>query len=248
MTYLAFHAVFILPPIVLLSLVAARLDSVRWRHIGIVALLCTIALAYTTPWDNYLIYKQVWSYGPDRVIETIGWVPVEEYLFFVLQPLLSGLWLLWMLHLLPPRTHRPDGGTGRRIGTVFGICITVIGVFCLTRDSSLYMGLILVWAGPVMAGQWFLAGGKFLDKACWIGIAVPSVYLWIVDGIALSQGIWSISSRYTVGWMPLGLPVEEALFFLITNVLVIQGILMFHPLRPAGGRHSRPKTQNRSYS
>jgi len=38
-----------------------------------------------------------------RVVGTIGYVPVEEYLFFLLQPILTGLWLYWLL----PRTSEP---------------------------------------------------------------------------------------------------------------------------------------------
>ena len=246
MTYLAFHAAFILPPIVLLAFVAARLDSIRRRDIGIVFLLCGIALVYTTPWDNYLIYKNVWSYGADRVVGTIGYVPVEEYLFFVFQPLLSGLWLLCILHMLPPHSVRSNIVTIRRIGAVAGVAVTVGGAIFLTTEATLYAGLILVWAGPIVSGQWFLAGEKFLNRACLIGIGVPTVYLWTADRFALSDGIWSISSRYTVGWHAFGLPVEEALFFLITNVLVVQGILMFHPLLSSSQRHPQSTSQTPS--
>jgi len=42
-------------------------------------------------------------YGMGRVVGTIGYVPVEEYLFFLLQPILTGLWLYWLL----PRTSEP---------------------------------------------------------------------------------------------------------------------------------------------
>lgn len=247
MTYLAFHAFFILPPIVLLAFVVASLDSVRRRDIGIVLLLSAIALVYTTAWDNYLIYKNVWSYGPDRVLGTIGYVPIEEYLFFIFQPLLSGLWLLWMLHLQKPERMRSNVRTIRRLGAAVGLSLTVIGGICLMAEESLYMGLILVWAGPVVSGQWFLAGETFLNRACLIGIAAPTVYLWIADRFALNSGIWSISDRYTVGWDVFGLPVEEALFFLITNVLVVQGILMFHPLRSASERRPLSTSQNPSY-
>jgi len=31
-----------------------------------VAADCLLALVYTTPWDNYLIWRDVWHYGTDR--------------------------------------------------------------------------------------------------------------------------------------------------------------------------------------
>ncbi len=196
-----------------------------------VALLCAIALVYTTPWDNYLVYREVWAYGADRIIGTIGYVPVEEYLFFILQPILSGLWLLVVLDRLPPRVWPGDAQTIRRLGAFGGLLITAAGAVCLTSESTFYLGLILAWAGPVLAGQWYLAGERFATRAWSVGIAVPTVYLWIADRVAISDGIWSISTRYTVGWEPLGLPIEEAVFFLVTNALIVQGVLMFDPLR-----------------
>jgi len=68
-----------------------------------VAADCPAGAVYTTPWDNYLIWRDVWHYGTDRVVGTIGYVPVEEYLFFLLQPILTGFWLYWLLS----RTSEP---------------------------------------------------------------------------------------------------------------------------------------------
>lgn len=86
MSYLQFHLLFVLPPILLLALGRekpfARLG--RWAGLG-VPVMSLVALAYTTPWDNYLIRQGVWVYGEGRVLGTVGYVPLEEYLFFVLQ-------------------------------------------------------------------------------------------------------------------------------------------------------------------
>ena len=60
--------------------------ALKW--LGVVLLL---AFAYTTPWDNYLVFREVWGYPPGRVLATIGYVPVEEYAFFLLQPIMTGL-------------------------------------------------------------------------------------------------------------------------------------------------------------
>ncbi|MEX0600562.1 MAG: lycopene cyclase domain-containing protein [Rhodothermales bacterium] len=274
MTYLTFHLVFLLPPIAVLALALRRVDAAR-GSIKFVALLCGLALVYTTPWDNYLVYREVWSYGSDRVAGTIGYVPVEEYLFFLLQPLLTGLWLLVVLDRLPHsipgcrhpgrrrsdvqsdvrpgmpsgaarnvRSEAPSGApaaspsdvqTLRRAGAVAGSVVALTGALCIAFEQTLYLGLILAWAGPVVAGQWFLAGERFINRACLPGIAVPTLYLWIADRIAIGDGIWSISTRYTIGWEPLGLPVEEAVFFLVTNILVVQGLLMFIDGKPSSG-------------
>ena len=60
-----------------------------------------------------------------------------------------------------------------------------------------------------------------------LGVAVPTVYLWIIDRIALATGIWHISPTYTTGIALFGLPIEEALFFLVTNLFVVQGLVLF---------------------
>ena len=234
MTYLTFHLVFILPPIVALG-VAAR-GLLRGRRTALAVLgVPVLALLWTTPWDNYLVWRGVWDYGPDRVVATLGYVPVEEYLFFLLQPLLTGLWLL----ILVRRRSAPSspGGPGVRwAGTLAYAALTVAGVVALGHTAGTYMGLILVWSAPVLALQWAWAGGEIWRRrraAAW-GVAVPTLWLWIADATAIHLGVWTISERYTTGWMLGPLPVEEALFFLVTNALVVQGVLLFlHPPRPA---------------
>ena len=60
-----------------------------------------------------------------------------------------------------------------------------------------------------------------------VGIAVPTLYLMLIDRIAIGMGIWTLSDAHTVGITLLGLPVEEALFFFLTNVFAIQTIVMY---------------------
>ena len=230
MSYFAFHFVFILPPILLLALVQrqplAGIGGLRaWLGLPLIALL---ALVYTTPWDNYLIWRDVWHYGNGRVVGTIGYVPVEEYLFFVLQPILTGLWLYWLL----PRTREPVqqeySATVQITGTCFWVALSLGGVLMLNWNPGVYLGLILVWASPILALQWVI-GAKQLwaTKRTWLlGTLVPTLYLWVADRIAIGQGIWSISNAYTTGLHLFGLPFEEATFFLVTNLLVVQGVLL----------------------
>ena len=93
MTYGAFLLLFLVLPILALAVALRRRMTRAWRwSVGAVAL---IAVLYTTPWDNFIVAQGVWSYPPDRVLGvTLGLVPLEEYVFFVLQVLLTGLVLL----------------------------------------------------------------------------------------------------------------------------------------------------------
>lgn len=232
MTYLQFHLVFLLPPLLgLAGLQTGRLGQPAWRRARFtLPTIALIALLYTTPWDNYLVYRGVWSYGPDRVWATLGYVPVEEYAFFVLQPLLTGLYFYHRLARSPHVSPPTGASSARWIGTGAGLLLTALGVGLLRTDATLYLGLILVWSGPVLAAQWAYAGGWFwrLRRLWGRSVLLPTLYLWGADWVALRFGIWSISDRYTTGLHLAGLPLEEAVFFLVTNLLVVQGLIMLH--------------------
>ena len=59
-------------------------------------------------------------------------------------------------------------------------------------------------------------------------IVLPTVYLWIVDTLALKRGTWVIESGTKLGWhLWDGLEIEEAVFFLMTNVLIVFGLVAF---------------------
>jgi lycopene cyclase domain-containing protein len=104
MTYFGFLGIFLVPPIVLLLvLLRGRLGR---SQVAALALVVVLALAYTTPWDNYLVIRGVWTFDRARIAERFIWrVPLEEYLFYVLQVLMSGLFTLWLL------TRRSRPGT-----------------------------------------------------------------------------------------------------------------------------------------
>ncbi|MCJ1464916.1 hypothetical protein MMC07_003531 [Pseudocyphellaria aurata] len=99
------------------------------------------------------------------------------------------------------------------------------------RGKGFYMGLILVWAVPFALMLWNLAYQFVillpLSKTV-LPIAAPTLYLWIVDTLALRRGTWVIESGTKLEWHIWdGLEVEEAVFFLATNVLIVFGLIAF---------------------
>lgn len=237
LTYLGFHAVFLLPPIVVLAVAVGRRRSrfdlsewrARWAGFGILAV---IALGYTTPWGNYLIARDVWWYGEGAVVATVWLAPVEEYLFMILQPLVVVLWLA----LLASSSRRPSHAANvtvtrrqRLVGVVAGGVVLAVGAVCLLTTRTYYLGAILAWAAPVLALQWGF-GWPYLwaaRRTLALGVGVPTLYFWAADWVAIELGVWVISETYTTGVTLLGLPVEEAAFFLVTNVFVVQGLVLF---------------------
>lgn len=232
MTYLQFLLVFLIPPIALLSFYfkkSKRTD--KTFYLKGVTTLCTLAFIWTTPWDNYLVATNIWGYGADRVLITIGYVPIEEYTFFFLQTIMTGLWCF----LITSKLNVNENKTEKQ--PVLGLSILVglffLGVYSLFFKQSTYLGLILSWAMPICLLQWSI-GGKYLLAnlkqylAC---IAPPTVYLWLADFYAIKDDIWYISEETILGIKFGHLPLEEATFFLVTNMMVAQGLILFQAMR-----------------
>lgn len=127
--------------------------------------------------------------------------------------------------------HNPFGQkllVRKRIGQVILILCCIVPILLRNGDTTgTYMRLIFVWAAPVLLMLWTFAYQLLicLPKTHTIlPIAVPTIYLWIVDTLALHRGTWSIALGTKLGihlW-PF-LEIEEAVFFLITNTLVVWG-------------------------
>ena len=95
MTYARFLGLFLLPPIVLLGMLTRR--SLDGKTLRALAALVGVSVVYTAPWDNLIVLNGVWTWDPRKVTgRTLGVVPLEEYAFFVLQTLATGLLTAWV--------------------------------------------------------------------------------------------------------------------------------------------------------
>lgn len=228
LTYPTFHLIFTIPVFVVIAAVYfyRRLHADDWSPWGTV-LVTFIAFTYTTPWDSYMIGQEVWWYGDGVLLARFWRVPVGEYFFFVIQPLITGFWLYIVLTRLD--TDRAGSWTPRWLLTAAGVGITAIGWWWAQGTPTFYLGMILVWAGPVLVLQWGY-GGHYLLRNIHVvaaGVTPATLYLASADRVAIENGVWVISEELTTGIYVLGLPVEEGLFFLVTNLLVVQGIMLF---------------------
>lgn len=227
LTYLEFHALFVLPVVLGLGVAVGRERRRHEVRPVAVAIIVALALAYTIPWDNYLVGLGVWEYGAGRVFGTLWLAPIEEYLFIALQPVLTAFWLARVA-----RGQRPSVSVSfpdRLGGLLAGLAISLAGLGFTTRSGTVYLGAILAWAGPVLALQWAVGWPYLLARwrTTLAGILAPTLYLCVVDAVAIDLGIWRFSAELTTGLTVLGLPVEEATFFLVTNALVVQGLLLY---------------------
>lgn len=249
-TYRGFLVVALLPLVLaLLALAWRRLRRPLVAGTGLVAL---VGLLYTIPWDNALIARGVWWYGDGTVLATLHFAPVEEYLFVLLQVVLTALWVALLRGRFDREVPTRDDGEAdwtavsrrdRLVGVAAGLLVGGVGVALLTVEATFYAGAILAWAAPVLAVQWAFGWPHLWRnrRLTALAVGVPTVYLAAADRVAIELGLWSLSPRYTTGVLVAGLPVEEGAFFLVTNVFVVQGLLLFlWVVDPAAGTSTRP--------
>ncbi|KAG0151036.1 hypothetical protein CROQUDRAFT_651553 [Cronartium quercuum f. sp. fusiforme G11] len=238
MTYWVFHLCFTLPPAftlhALLKPILSTGDTFRFFF------LSTIAVLYTLPWDSYIIHHKAWSYAPWAVTATIFKVPIEEVFFFVIQTILTGyLYTLFTFPLLPALYLLPAPNTFATRHPVLwailrwtpSLVFAGLGILswtiCQTGTHLFYLTCIGFWAMPICSFLWAIAGDHVLlrpSSIFWSTI-IPTIYLCSVDTIALRRGIWSISAPTSLGifvWPDL--PLEEAIFFLVTNFVLVLGL------------------------
>lgn len=239
MTYFEFLGIFLVLPILALGALAIRTR----RRTGAPSPLpywaifahVVIALIYTTPWDNYLVATGVWWYDPELVTGIVfGWVPIEEYTFFVLQPILIGLWLVYWIRRLPEERHPrvPASTAARARWTTFALVALVwaVGTWLLFSgwNPGTYLGLALAWALPPVLLQ--IGFGGDILRRYWrlvaLGILIPTIYLSAADSLAITAGTWTIDPAQSTGLMLGELPVEEILFFFLTSTLLTLGLVL----------------------
>ncbi|MCB0044006.1 MAG: lycopene cyclase domain-containing protein [Caldilineaceae bacterium] len=244
MTYFAFLARFLGIPLIILAILTWR-DARQGRRLpaplytwppGFVILAHVIvAVLYTTPWDNYLVATRVWWYDPALVNGlVIGWVPIEEYTFFVLQTIMTGLIWLFLAKRLVADTDvmRPvDQRPGLRYG-ITGLLLVIwpaaVGILAAGWRPGTYLGLELAWAlPPIMLQTAFGADiiWRYRRLVFWSLVPV-TIYLCLGDAVAIGAGTWSIDPAQSTGILIGNLPLEEIVFFFITNILVVLGMTL----------------------
>ncbi|MBK9747053.1 MAG: lycopene cyclase domain-containing protein [Chloroflexi bacterium] len=242
MKYFGFLARFVILPLTMLG-IFTWFDAKRGKKLpnklsalppaAILGAHVGLAVAYTTPWDNYLVKTRVWWYDKKLVTGLIlGYVPIEEYTFFVLQTALTGMFLLTMARYTPSDDAPPKNGWRYRVGLTLGLgAVWAWSVYNLItgRKKLTYLSLTLAWGLlPLMFQTAF--GGDILvqhRKLVALGIVLPTLYLGVSDSLAIDSGTWSINPEKTVDLHIGGkLPLEEGVFFLLTNVLISVGMTL----------------------
>jgi lycopene beta-cyclase len=96
-TYARFLALFLGPLLVLAIVLTRKVLGVR--HVLFLLGFSLVVLAWTSPWDNAATAAGLWRFDPARHSGIVlGLLPIEEYLFFLLQTWVTSLLLMrWVM-------------------------------------------------------------------------------------------------------------------------------------------------------
>ncbi len=238
MTYLRFHLIFNLPP---LALLAALNGPEAWtrdetRALGLVLLAVMI---FTTPWDNLAAKWGIWGFPREKYSLRIGYLPVEEYAFFLLQSLNVMLAVRALFRLFPDWLTGQE--TSLSLWTLICLGASVVPwIFVamqlrrLRRKAGprVNYAIHLAWFLPVIYIQWILAPPLFLGHARLLALVTAAFggYYTLADLVAVRAGTWFFDEKQITG-VKLGgvLPWEEIAFFFLTSLLVAQSYLLLLP-------------------
>lgn len=246
MTYFAFLGLFLGIPIATLSIITI-IDYQRGKWMPkslasfkpyiVMLALCVVAFIYTTPWDNYLVATNVWWYDITLVNGLVfGYVPVEEYTFFLVQPVMTALLFLLLARYLPSNPNRASNTQIRKASTILAgfvwLIFSIILILSFSNDSLrpfTYLSLELSWALiPIIIQLAFGADILWRHRnLVFLTIVISTLYLSWADAIAIGSGTWTIDPEQSLNWLIGGvLPIEEFMFFVITNTLVVLGMTL----------------------
>ena len=256
MTYRQFVE-FFLAPCVAVALIGLLLRA-RWQRPNTgfplargcvrLAVVTAFAVVYTTPWDSWLIHNRVWWYPPGSVLGTVFGVPFEEYAFMLGLTVFTGCWTLAVAIGRPRPAVAARGLTTRRHGAAAWLAAACCGaVLTAISPKLLYLGSMLLWFGIPLALQ-AAFGADVLRSVRTLrimGLALTPVF-WIADAVAINAGAWQVGATHTIGIRIAGLPIEEAIFFLLCDLLVANSIvLVTHPAVDIEFRRLRTKLRPR---
>jgi lycopene cyclase domain-containing protein len=240
-TYFRFHWIFNVPLLV-------GLIAIGWREpwtagaIQAMGYVVLAAVLFTTPWDNDAARRGIWGFPREKFTLRLGYLPVEEYLFFVLQTLNVMFGLRALLHLFPAWQNHATSNPTLLIwlGLAASVLIwIVIGLQLRAwrRDGSTHLNytLHLAWFLPVISMQWIIGGKVFGSHAGLLALVTCAfgLYYTLADLVAVRANLWFFDENQISGHKIGGLPWEEIAFFFLTSLLVAQSYLL---LLPSGQR------------
>ena len=238
MSYFRFHLLFNVPLLVALEFMGGRAPWIHGDSSAFWWVLLAVVI-FTTPWDNLAVRWGIWGFPRDKYGFRIGYLPVEEYLFFIFQSLnvmlaVRALFRFhphWMLRMAVPISHT----TWILAGFAGAAWILVAAQLFAWRKKAgprWNYALHLTWFLPVIYLQWVIAPHLFLGHAGLLALVAGGfgIYYTLADLVAVRSETWFFDGKQISGVKLAGiLPWEEIAFFFLTSLLVAQSYLLLVP-------------------
>ena len=238
MSYLRFHLIFNLPLLAVLAMLGARGPWMSGDLLA-VGLVLLAVMVFTSPWDNFAAKWGIWGFPREKYSLRLGYLPVEEYAFFVLQSLnvmlavraLFRFFPDWQLGLEAPLSRLTEILLA---ASVFGWLLVGLQLLLLRRKAGprVNYAFHLAWFLPVIYLQWVLALPILWEHVGLLLIVTGTfgVYYTLADLVAVRAGTWHFDENQITGVkLARVLPWEEIAFFFLTSLLVTQSYLMLLP-------------------
>jgi lycopene cyclase domain-containing protein len=225
MTYLEFLLIFtVLPISILVFFLRKYIDAVYLKWLFVVSLIAFFA---TAGWDNYAVYSGIWHFPENKTLGIkIFFVPVEEYMFFFLQTYTTGL-----VQLIFLKKNIKLNLNNVSLILVPLLIFSAKDVLSLPFGNFNYLFHLFSWGGFFILVQ-IIAGRKKITGNLSL-ILIPSLimtlYFSFADSVSIGQGIWDFDPFQTTGIRVFNIPLEEILFFLVTNILITEAMILFLP-------------------
>lgn len=142
LTYMEVHLYYTLPLLAALMMIHRPFSSALTNFK--LVFLCVVAFSTASIWDNYIVYHNAWWYCPTCVTAVIGYVPLEEYMFFIIMTVMTvhftSLVMRWELPILSikPDTSPFVCNTARYVPVLI---LTTIGIISWVSSSMIMSGV-----------------------------------------------------------------------------------------------------------
>jgi lycopene cyclase domain-containing protein len=238
MTYFRFHLIFNLPLLIVLTVLNL---PAKWLHeeLPAPALVLLAVVVFTTPWDNLAAKWGIWGFPREKYSLQLGYLPLEEYLFFVLQSLNVMLAVRALFHYFPGLLTGEETDPGWLTWICLGASVIPWAVVAaqliwLRRKAGprVNYAIHLAWFLPVIYTQWVIAPQLFWAHVGLLAMVTAAfgIYYTLADLAAVRAGTWFFDEKQITGVKLAGvLPWEEIAFFFITSLLVAQSYLLLLP-------------------
>jgi lycopene cyclase domain-containing protein len=238
MTYLRFHLIFNLPLLIILAAISGMQPWIAGEAVAWGWVLLAV-MTFTTPWDNLAAKWGIWGFPREKYTVRLGYLPVEEYAFFVLQSANVMLGIRALFYLFPEwqtgQPSIPGKWTMLLLAASFVPWLIIALQFRRLRrkaGSRVNYALHLAWFLPVIYLQWIVASPLLIAHAGLLAMVTAGfgIYYTLADLAAVRAGTWFFDEQQITGVKFAGqLPWEEIAFFFITSLLVAQSYILLLP-------------------